>query len=350
MRKLISLGVSFLLVFSLVHITIQALAQDLTMPTCEEVSQKSIKICSRKIPEDLPRIFIITNRPYKQETVKQEYFPNEVADSLTYIIAVCKADTWLFHFVSGFEEGMNKVNNGQNIVLFIEGHGKTLPMALERAFQVQARYGLSVVVYDWPSDNRSFNGSLHMIRRCEGNFYKLLLQLKEYRRRQMNGSQHLSILAHSMGNYFLKYSVERDTGLNLKAVFVDNTIMNAPAIPSKGHAKSISEMVFQKRIYITSNKNDMVLRAASALTSTRMLGNVAVKPLAINAHYLDFSGIAGTEHSYYYGYQVFEHSIPVFYYFYNSALHGNEVDFSNTDMFVLRKNGIYHAIKGNRDR
>jgi hypothetical protein len=164
----------------------------------------------------------------------------------------------------------------------------------------------------------------------------------------MNESQHLSILAHSMGNYFLNYSVERDNGLNLREVFVENIIMNAPAIPSKGHGKAISQMAFQKRMYITSNKNDVVLRGAGVLTSSRMLGNVVIGPLAANAHYVNFSGVAGTEHSYYYGPPPFEHTLPAFYYFYNTSFQGDEVDFSESIMFVPWKKGEGYAINGTR--
>jgi hypothetical protein len=337
-----------LLAFFLVLTADLVPAQTAVLPSCKEAAWNKIRISIEDIPEGPAKIFIITNRPYVPKAEKQEYFPNGIAKSLTYFIAACDGDTWHFHFVSGFEEGMNAINDGRNILVFLEGHGKTLPMALDRAYQVQLRYNLSIVVFDWPSDNRNFKGSLDAISRCEGNFYNFLLQMKDYRRRQMNESQHLSILAHSMGNYFLNHSVERDNGLNLREVFVDNIIMNAPAIPSKGHEKAISQMAFQKRIYITSNKNDVVLRGAGVLTSSRMLGNVVVGPLAANAHYVNFSDVAGTEHSYYYGHQAFEHTLPAFYYFYNTTFQGDEVDFSEPKMFFPWKDGEGYAISGTR--
>ena len=323
-------------------------AQPAVLPACKEAAWNTIRISNEAIPAGPYKIFIITNRPYVPQAENQEYFPNGLAKSLTYIIAACDGDTWHFHFVNGFEEGMNAINDGRNILVFVEGHGKTLPMALDRAYQVQLRYNLSMVVFDWPSDNRNFKSSLDAISRCEGNFYTFLLQMKEYRRRKMNESQHLSILAHSMGNYFLNHSVERDDGLYLREVFVDNIIMNAPAIPSKGHGKAISQMAFQKRIYITSNKNDLVLRGAGVLASSRMLGNKVVGPMAKNAHYVNFSDVAGTEHSYYYGHQPFEHTLPAFYYFYHTSFQGDEVDFSDRNMFVPLKDNEGYAVTGTR--
>lgn len=337
-----------LLAFILVLTAGRISAQPAVMPACKEAAWNKIRISKEDIPEGGAKIFIITNRPYVPRAENQEYFPNGIAKSMSYLIAACDGDSWHFHFVSGFEEGMNAINDGRNILIFLEGHGKTLPMALDRAYQVQMRYNLSIVVFDWPSDNRNFKSSLDAISSCEGNFYTFLVQMKEYRRRQMKKSQHLSILAHSMGNYFLNHAVVRDNGLNLRDVFVDNIIMNAPAIPSKGHGKAISQMAFQKRIYITSNRHDLVLRGAGVLTSSRMLGNVVVGPLAANAHYVNFSDVAGTEHSYYYGHQPFEHTLPAFYYFYNTTFQGEEVDFSVPKMFVPLKGDEGYAVSGTR--
>jgi len=348
MENIRSSTTGVILAFFLVFTAHRIPAQPAVLPVCKEAAWNKIRISKEDIPGGPAKIFIITNRPYTPKAEKQEYFPNGIAESLTYLIAACDGDTWHFHFVTGFEEGMNVINDGRNILVFLEGHGKTLPMALDRAYQVQLRYNLSLVIFDWPSDNRNFKTSLDAISRCEGNFYNFLLQMKEYHRRKMNESQHLSILAHSMGNYFLNHSVERDNGLNLREVFVDNIIMNAPAIPSKGHEKAISQMVFQKRIYITSNKNDVVLRGAGVLTSSRMLGNAVIGPLAANAHYVNFSGVAGTEHSYYYGHQPFEYTLPAFFYFYNTSFQGDEVDFSEPKMFVPWKDGEGYAINGTR--
>jgi Alpha/beta hydrolase of unknown function (DUF900) len=335
----------FILAFFFVLATDRVSAQNSVLPACAEADWNKIRISKENIPEGKAKIFIITNRPYVPKA-DPEYFPNGMADSLTYFVAACSGDNWDFHFVPGFKEGMNAINDGRNILIFIEGHGKTLPMALDRAYQVQLRYNLSIVVFDWPSDNSNFYGSLSAIRRCEGNFYDFLLQMKEYRKRQMNKSQHLSILAHSMGNCFLDHLMERDKGSNLSEVFVDNIIMNAPAIPSKGHGEAISKMAFQKRIYITSNRKDMVLRGASVLASSRMLGNIVIGPLATNAYYIDFSDVAGNEHSYYYGHQPFESTVPAFYFFYNTSFNGNEVDFSESKMFIPQESNKRYAING----
>ncbi|MBN1413621.1 MAG: alpha/beta hydrolase [Bacteroidales bacterium] len=304
---------------------------------CESLpAWDKIVIKNEEIPAGIPKMLIITNRPYISGKGIKEFFPNDLANfrKVSYLIAACDGANWLLYFVSSFEEGMNEINDGSDILLFIEGHGKTLPMTLNRAKQVQSRYHVSMVVFDWPSRHSNFNLSLSRVRRCGDNFYNLLLQIREYRKQSMTENLHFSILAHSLGNYFLSNLVVCGDAQYLKDVFIDNMIMNAAAIRTREHGDVLSQLDFQKRIYITFNKYDWILRGAHMLTAGKMLGNVPMQPLVKNACYLDFTGIVGKEHSYYYGKHSFEHEMPAFFYFYNTALHGEEVNLLNKMLFL----------------
>jgi len=306
-----------------------------------------IHVSKEKISCGLTKIFIITNRPFFQEAENQEFFPNDIANyrKVSYLIAVCDGQHWQLYFVSSFAEGMKVINDGRDILLFVEGHGKTLPMALNRAYQVQARYNVALVVFDWPSKNRNFNSSLARVRRCGDNFYNLLLQIKEYRTHSMDENQHFSILAHSLGNYFLSNMIVCGDGQYLKEQFIDNIIMNAAAIRSREHGEVLSQLAIQQRLYIASNKNDWVLHGAQLLTSGKMLGIRAIRPLATNAQYVNFTGMVGKEHSYYYGHHPVEHDNPAFFYFYNTAVHGNNVNLKDTELFSPRDTGDGYDIR-----
>lgn len=323
-------------------------AQHITPVFCEiPPSWDKIQINKEKIPAGLAKIFVISNRPYIPDEENGELFPNDIANyrRVSYFIATCNGAEWQLSFVKDFYEGMKEINDGRNILLFIEGHGKTLPMTLNRAFQVQARYNVALVVFDWPSKNRNFNNSLARVRRCGDNFYNLLLQIKDYRSRCMNENQHFSILAHSLGNYFMSNLIVCGDGQYLKDKFIDNIVMNAAAIRTKEHGEVISQLCISDRIYITSNKNDFVLRGAHLLTSGKMLGNFVIKPLATNAQYVNFTGVAGREHSYYFGYHSFEYDNPTFYYFYHTALQGDEVNLQDTNLFSPRDTGDGYNVK-----
>lgn len=315
---------------------------------CETIpSWDRIKINNGQIPASGTKIFIISNRPYIPDAADHEYFPNDIANyrKVSYIIATCDGTDWKLNFVPDFYTGMKEINDGRNILLFVEGHGKTLPMALSRAFQVEARYNVSLVLFDWPSKNRNFNRSLARVRLCGENFHNLLLQVRDYREHYMNDTQHFSILAHSLGNYFLSNFVVCGDWQFLREKFLDNVIINASAIRSKEHGEVLSQLGFSKRIYITSNKKDFVLRGAHLLTSGKMLGNLVIKPIATNAQYVNFTSVAGKEHSYYFGYHSFEYDVPAIYYFYNTSLQGDEVDLQDTDYFIPRETGDGYDIK-----
>jgi hypothetical protein len=330
---------SIMVIFLTLLIVGNATAQYKTPSFCEITPEwNKVQINKGQIPEGVKKIFFISNRPYVPDPDDGIFFPNDIAEyrRVSYFIATCDGNKWQLTFVPDFNSGMKEINDGRDILLFIEGNGKTLPMALNRAFQIQDRYDVALVVFDWPSKNSNFNKSLARVRRCGDNFYNLLLHIRDYRKTSMEESQNFSILCHSLGNYFMSNFIVCGDGQYLRDEFIDNVVMNAAAIRTREHGEVLSQISFANRIYITSNKNDFVLRGAHLLTSGKMLGNLVIKPLATNAEYLDFTGVVGREHSYYFGYHEFEYTNPAFYYFYNTALHGEEVNLHDADLFTPR--------------
>jgi len=313
-----------------------------TAPTWDKVS-----VNTGPVPENLAKIFFVTNRPYTPDGEEGEQFPNDIANyrKVSYFIVTCNGTKWQLTFVPDFSAGMKEINDGRDILLFVEGHGKTLPMALNRAFQVQELYDVAMVVFDWPSKNSNFNKSLSRVRRCGDNFYNLLLQIRDYRYSSMAEDQAFSILCHSLGNYFISNFVVCGDHQYLQDPFIDNIVMNSSAIRTKEHGEVLSQVRIANRVYITSNQNDFVLRGAHLLTSGKMLGNLVIKPLAANAQYLNFTGVAGREHSYYFGYHPFEHENPAFFYFYNTSFHGKEVNLQDTDLFTPRATGDGYDVR-----
>jgi hypothetical protein len=293
------------------------------------------------------KIFFISNRPYTPDDENGILFPNEIAEyrKVSYFIVTCNGKEWQLTFVPDFQSGMKEINDGRDMLLFIEGHGKTLPMALNRAFQIQERYNVALLVFDWPSQHNNFNKSLARVRRCGDNFYNLLLQIRDYRKSHAAENQHFSIICHSLGNYFISNFVVCGDHQYLHEKIIDNIVMNAAAIRTREHGVVLSQVDFATRIYITSNKNDFVLRGAHLLTSGKMLGNIVIKPKAANAEYVNFTNVAGREHSYYFGYHEFEHTNPAFFYFYNTALHGNKVNLEDEKYFAPRPEGDGYDVK-----
>ncbi len=293
------------------------------------------------------KILIVTNRPYQPDDEDGVYFPNEISTfrEVSYVLASCDGSGWQLSRVPDFSSGMEQIDHGEDILLFVHGHGKSLPQVLTRANQIRERYGVSLVVFDWPSRNSNLNKSLSRVRRCGENFYNLLLQLQEYRRTEMSGDQHLSMLMHSLGNYFLTHLVVNGNIQYMNERIFDNIIMNSPAVRSKEHGEVLSRVNLQNELYVAFNERDKILRGAHLMTTGKMLGNVVIEPLAGNATYVDFTCVAGLEHTYFAGYHDFEDSLPAFEHFFSTALHGQKVNFTNREMFLARAGQPVYVVR-----
>ena len=316
--------------------TLVAYTQQENFTYCQQVPDWSDFKIDSNLNSDNADILVVTNRPWEpEETV---FLPNEIAEwrKVTYLLATCADSNWYVNKVSNFEQAMDKFNTGEDVLLFVHGHGKNFPSTLTRASQVQKRYGVKTILFDWPAQNSNFNKSMARVRRCGENFYNLLLQLEDYKERKFKTEQHLSILAHSLGNYFLTHMVVNGNNQYLKNTFVDNIIFSAPAIKSGEHGLVLSQMEFQKRIYVALNENDRILRGAHLITYGKMLGNVVVKPTAKNTEYIHFTPLVGKQHTFFAGYYQFEFDYPVVFDFYNNALHGRKVNTENKSYYLER--------------
>ena len=314
--------------------------QQANFPPCSRpVDWDRILITDSPLPESAKKYLIVTNRPYLANSPDGEVFPNEVSEhrKVSYFLAACDGDMWLLNRMENFLDGMSAIDNGKDILLFVHGHGKSFPAVLTRGHQVGDRYDVSVILFDWPSYNSNFNKSLSRVRRCGENYYNLLLQLQNYRSSNMLPGQHMSMLLHSLGNYFLTHLVVNGNNQYIDGTIFDNIIMNSAAVRSKEHGEVLSEIRMQQNLYVIFNRNDKVLRGAHLLTSGKMLGNVVIEPIVEGATYIDFTQVAGTQHTYFAGYHQFEFDLPAFSLVFDKAIHGKEVDLSNPDLFKQKE-------------
>lgn len=289
-------------------------------------------------------VLIVTNRPYLPE--QSEFLPNDIAQwrKVSYFTAYCADSSWHLSKVESFQEGMDMINSGEDVVLFVHGHGKGFPSTLTRASQIQLRYGVKTILFDWPSQNSNFNKSMARVRRCGENFYNLLLQLEDYKVDNFKTDQKLSVFAHSLGNYFLTHLVVNGNSQYLNRVFVDNIVFNAPAVKSNDHSKVLSQLNFQNNIYVALNENDRVLRGAHLITYGKMLGNYVVPPLATNTEYVHFTPLVEKQHTYFGGYHLFEYTNAALFDFYSEALHGETVNFNQPGLYQIRELGDGYSI------
>lgn len=319
-----------------VGISMSIYGQESGFPPCSRPADWSkVMLSEAPLPDKAQKFLVVTNRPYDSGAPDGVLYPNEVSEfrKVSYLLAACDGEKWIMQKLDSFTAGMKAIDNGRDILLFVHGHGKSLPAVLTRGHQVADKYDVSMILFDWPSFNSNFNKSLSRVRRCGENYYNLLLQLQEYRSTDLDAGQHLSMLLHSLGNYFLTHLVVNGNNQYIRGEIFDNVIMNSAAVRSKEHGEVISQIKMQNQLYVVYNKNDRVLRGAHLLTSGKMLGNVVMEPLASGATYIDFTDVAGSQHTYFAGYHDFEFEHPAFEQVFYTAFHGGKVDLSNPDLF-----------------
>jgi hypothetical protein len=301
---------------------------------------KDVKLTSAALPDTVPTFLVVTNRPFIPDDPGKIYFPNGIAEyrKVTYAEVGYVNEKWYVRTLKSFEEGMGTFDDGKDILLFVHGHGKTFPSSLPRALMLKERYDVSLILFDWPAKHSNFNKSLARVRRCGENFFNLLVNLKDYRVSSMDEDQHLSVMAHSLGNYYLTHFVVNGSWQYLNEPFIDNVIFNSAAVRSKEHGEVISLMNISDNKYVILNKFDKVLRGAHILTSGKMLGNVVIEPHASNTEYIHFTGIAGTEHTFFVGYHRFEKENEAVFRLYNTIIHGGKPDFSSPDFKLIKEN------------
>ena len=336
MKVMIGKFFSVMALLFLLIVTSTMNGQESEFPPCSRpVDWDHVLVTDSPLPEGAHKFLIVTNRPYIADAPKGKVFPNKVSEfrKVSYFLAACDGEKWLLNPVNDFLEGMAVLDNGRDILLFVHGHGKAFTSMLIRGHQIADKYDVSMILFDWPSFNSNFNKSLSRVRRCGENYYNLLLQLQEYRSAQLQADQHISMMLHSLGNYFLTHLVVNGNNQYIEGKIFDNIIMNSAAVRSKEHGGVISRIAMQDNLYVTFNKNDKILRGAHLLTAGKMLGNVVIEPLATGATYIDFTAVAGTQHTYFAGYHAFEFDLPAFDQVFDTALHGRSVDLSNATIF-----------------
>jgi hypothetical protein len=229
----------------------------------------------------------------------------------------------------------------RDFLVYVDGHGKTFSQVLERGFELSRRYGINVVVFDWPTDYVALRKTAHNADEVAVAFVRAMRIFSEVRRSAFSEAP-VSVIFHSMGNRIAKNLVDQRLQSFLPSNLFDNVILNAAAVKQQRHAHWIEKLHIQQRIYITINDEDRPLKGATLLRLSRQLGRGITGKKAVNAVYVDFSAVAGTEHNLFLGYSKTESDNPLIFRFYSDAFHGREVPadylqtFSPSDKSLLR--------------
>lgn len=235
----------------------------------------------------------------------------------------------------------------RNLVIFVHGYNNTVEDALRRAWGIRKQYGVEVVVFTWPangggdnfiedlhgtasyisdkSDARSSTGALdRALSRMQGIVSDLNATVfdearsaaetespnnREEQRRSMSRYLranscpfNVTLLAHSMGNYLLKKTIQSSGERLSRGTFFDNVILKAADTNHDDHKSWVEEIKVRRRVYILINQDDNALKLSTLKVGEAQqprLGNTLAEQTATNATYLDVTGSIGDEHSYF---------------------------------------------------
>lgn len=242
-------------------------------------------------------------------------------------------------------------------LLFVHGDSKTFNQAVMRGFDIQHLHNLPVLVFSWPTKDynisgiKNFKNSKNNIGESKDHFNKLLNFMEVFRNnnRAFADSAKLNLLLHSLGNSFIEQFINEKMYDDFSLKIFDNVILNSAAVNQKNHKDWLEQLNIQQQIYVTCNKSDVNLKGVRLFTKAgKQLGEKVKTPLAQNANYIHFTKAVGfrlptgTTHTFFIG-EVTDESKNIAE-FYNDLFHGKRIDFSESERFLLRKDGRGYEI------
>lgn len=300
------------------------------------LSQNCVIADSKPLQNDTS-FLIITNRKYNPSSPIGDYFTNEVAEDgkLHYITVLLKNNKCSFRINSSISEAFESLHKDKDVLIFVHGFGYYISNVMEVSYKLRDIYNLNVICFSWASNIRDKNKGTEFetakinIEKSIPAFCQFIESYQAYKDSTLN-SVKTTLLLHSLGNYFMQKVIEDSLYQHFKPTLFDNIILNAAAVNAKKHKHWIEKMDFQKRIYVTSNKNDFMLRGARFLQHATQLGVKTKNPLANNAIYVNFTKAIGFTfsiikrrgHNYFLDMAPKENSY--IFNFYQSVLHGND--------------------------
>jgi esterase/lipase superfamily enzyme len=180
-------------------------------------------------------------------------------------------------------------------VLFVHGFNQTFRDNLTKCRAIEKIYGVNVLAFSWPSNQGGFKTKEYEKARSAARgstnaFDRMLEKLGYYLLRRPHAADctvRLSLMAYSMGNFVVENFVRAPVFSDETKIF-DNVILTQADVDVATHAEWCGKMTLGKRIYVTINENDSVLKWSDVVNPPR-LGNTARHLAAANTIYFDFT-------------------------------------------------------------
>lgn len=296
-------------------------------------------IITPKLPDGIAQqIVVVSTRYFDKEkgfSIKRNVHPKYEA---FMFVAGVKNDTSFVQPVNTFKDASTIFHETCNFLIYVDGHGKSFPQALERGYEISKRFKVNVVVFDWPSDYLALRKTVYSADEVSVGFVETMIDFANFRDSGFPGSA-VSVIFHSMGNRILKNISNPRLLKHMPRSLFTNIIINAAAVKRQNHARWVERLNIQKRIYITMNETDFNLRGATILRLAEQLGSglKQKRMRAENALYIDFNGLETVEHNLFLENPELEEKNPNIFRFYDMAFRSEEVKLpENAGVHILR--------------
>ncbi|MEM7179274.1 MAG: alpha/beta hydrolase [Spirochaetota bacterium] len=199
-----------------------------------------------------------------------------------------------------FDQLRNKlINDKKNCIFFVHGFNQSFEENIEKAFEIEKKHSVEVIAFSWPSNpggfiTKEYRHAKRTAKASNAALDSTLEKLGRYLKEPFNRNSLLkcdvkfSFMAYSLGNYLFQNYVIDSIYEDETRIF-DNIILCQADVDNEGHAEWVDRIEAGKRIYITINENDWVLKWSDANFQKDRLGRTARNLNSRKAIYFDFT-------------------------------------------------------------
>jgi esterase/lipase superfamily enzyme len=215
------------------------------------------------------------------------------------------------------------------VLVYLHGNANTPADCFERCAQLAALYGVEVIGFSWPSEGLLADGNedpglvpgrdasnvdLDGVTQASAGKPWAQRKLQRYRRAKLNAQesvqalarfvrlaaaarlytnvQPMSIAAHSLGAHFLQHALEQPGALESLGA-AHNIALLAPCTRSAGHVQWLARLRPRGQVFVTFNRDDIVLAGARIADGDDKLGaNPGERLRRADMRYVSFDGAA----------------------------------------------------------
>ncbi len=191
------------------------------------------------------------------------------------------------------------IKEKKNCVFFVHGFNQSFKKNIEKALKLEKKHGVEVIVFSWPSNpgglkTEEYRYAKRTARASNGALDSTLEKVGRYLKEPFNRDAlescdvKFTFMTYSLGNYLFQNYVTDSMYENETSVF-DNVILCQADVDNEGHAQWVDKIEVGKRVYITINENDWVLKWSDVNFQKDRLGRTARDLNSTKAVYFDFT-------------------------------------------------------------